>query len=169
MAEVNIKGSEDYHKYSYVSGEGNILLDGKGKPIPIESPLKSHIDCKHPIELWNGRGTRSCLHSKYAPPQRGGASNSTTIDKNIPTFNTPLSPITRTAVNMLHPDGFNSEDTIVKDILADPNIHPGLLRTTMDTLHSIISPMKSILLHQATFPAQPHSSGFDHQRPGLEA
>ena len=71
---------------------------------------------------------------------------------------------------MLHPGGFKSEDTIFKDIIADPNIHPGLLRTAMNTKHSIISPMKLTLSHQATpTPAEPHSSGFDHQRLGLEA
>ena len=71
---------------------------------------------------------------------------------------------------MPHPDGFNSEDTIVKDTLAYPDIHPGLLRTGLNTLHSINSPMKSTLSHQATpTPAQPHSLGFDHQRPGPEA
>ena len=135
----------------------------KGKPIPLDSLLNNHVDCKHPIELWNGKSTRSGLHSKDTPPQRGGASNSTTIDKNALAFNTSLSLITETAVNMPHPDGSNSEDTIVKDILADPNIYPDLLRTAMNTLHSIISPMKSTLSQQATpTPAQPHSPGFDH-------
>ena len=109
--------------------------------------LNNHIDCKHPIELWNGRSTRSGLHSKDTPPQRGEASNSTTIDKNTPPFNTALGLITETVVNMPHPDWFNSEDIIVKDIVADPNIHPGLLGTTMNTLHSIMSPMKSTLSH----------------------
>ena len=71
---------------------------------------------------------------------------------------------------MPHPDGSNSENTIVKDILADTNIHACLLRTVMNILHSIISPMKSALSHQDTpTPAQPHSSGFVHQRPGPEA
>ena len=133
MAEVNIKGPEDYYKYFHVSGEGNIWLDGKGKRIPFDSPLNNHVDCKHPIELRNGKGTRSGLHPKDVPPQGVGASYSTTIDKNTPTFNTPLSPITETAVNMTSPNRFNSEGTIVKDISADPNIQPDLLRTAMNT------------------------------------
>ena len=62
MTEVNIKGPEDYHKYFHVSGEGNVWLDGKGKPIPLDSPLNNHVDCKHHIELWNGRSTMSGLH-----------------------------------------------------------------------------------------------------------
>ena len=71
---------------------------------------------------------------------------------------------------MPHPDGFNSEDTIVKYILPEPNIHPGLIRTAMSTLLSIISLIKLTLTHQATpTPVQPHSSGFDHQGSGLES
>ena len=82
----------------------------------------------------------SGLHTKDTPHQRGGASNSKTMDKTAPAFNTPLSSITEPAVNIPCPDRFNCVDTIVKDILADPNIHPDLLRTAMNTLHSIISP-----------------------------
>ena len=71
---------------------------------------------------------------------------------------------------MPHPDGFYCKDTIVKDILADPNIHPGLLRAALNTLHSISSSMKWTLSYQATsIPAQPHSSGCDHQRSEFEA
>ena len=50
MAEVNIKGPDNYHKYFHVLGEGNVWLDGKGKPIPLNSPLnklqKSMINTK---------------------------------------------------------------------------------------------------------------------------
>ena len=46
MAEANINGPEDYHKYFHVSEEGIFWLDGKGKPIPLDSPQNNHVDCK---------------------------------------------------------------------------------------------------------------------------
>ena len=45
MAEVNIKRPKDYHKYFHVSGEGNLWLDGRGKPITLDSPLNKLQKC----------------------------------------------------------------------------------------------------------------------------
>ena len=40
MANTDIKGPEDYKLYFHTSREGNVWLDGKGKPILLDSPLK---------------------------------------------------------------------------------------------------------------------------------
>ena len=98
------------------------LLNGKGKPILLHLPLNNHGNCKQPIILWNSRITSSGLCPKDTPPQRGGGFNSTTIDKNTPTFNTPLSPITESAVNMPHQDNLPEVDYSV-DKPSNQQIH----------------------------------------------
>ena len=103
MANIDIKGGEDCKLYFHTSREGNVWLDGKDKPIPLDQTLVSHVDSISPIELWNSRCTRKSIHPKGTPPKKGGTYNSTTVDKNTPAFNTPLSPISETAVNMPHP------------------------------------------------------------------
>ena len=39
-----------------------------------------------------------------------------------------------TTINMSQSDGLGSEDAIVQDIMADPNIDPNLLQTAINTL-----------------------------------
>ena len=72
MAKIDIKGPEDYKLYFHTSREGNIWLDGKGKPIPLDQPLVNHVDSISPIELWNSRCTRKSIHPKDTPLQREG-------------------------------------------------------------------------------------------------
>ena len=38
MANIDIKGPEEYILYIYTSREGNVWLDGKGKPFPLTNP-----------------------------------------------------------------------------------------------------------------------------------
>ena len=68
--------------------EGNVWLDGKGNPIPLDQPLVNHVDSISPTELWNSRCTRKSIHHKDTPPRKGVAYNSTTVDtdfrRNIP-------------------------------------------------------------------------------------
>ena len=60
MANIDIKGPEDYNLYFHTSMEGNVKLDGKGKPIPLDQPLVNHVDS-------------NSIHSKDTPPRKGGA------------------------------------------------------------------------------------------------
>ena len=69
-----------------------------------------------------------------------------------------------TTINMPQSDGLSSEDPIVQDIMADPNFNPHLLQAPINTLRSRINTMQSA---QATL-GKTDSSGFDHQRSGLE-
>ena len=55
-------------------------------------------------------------------------------------------------------DGLSPKDTIVQDIMADPNINPNLLQAAINTLRSRIDIMQS---PQAT--PTSNSSPFDHQ------
>ena len=48
MTEINVKGPEDYKLYFQTLREGNVWLDGKGKPIPLDQPLVSYVDSISP-------------------------------------------------------------------------------------------------------------------------
>ena len=158
MANIHIKGAEDYKLYYHTPREAIVWLEWKGNPIPLDQHLVNHVDAISPIELWNGRCTRKSIHPKDTPPRKRGAYNSTAVDKDTPHFNTPLSTIMETTISMLQSDGLSSEDTIVQDIMADPNINLNLLQAAINTLHSRINIMQSA---QAT-PTSSNSS-FDHQ------
>ena len=67
MANIDIKGHEDYRLYFHRSREENVWLDGKGKPIPHDQTLVIHADSISPIELWNSRCTRKSIHPKDTP------------------------------------------------------------------------------------------------------
>ena len=113
MANLNIKGPEDYKLYFHTSMEGNFWLDGKGKPIPLDQPLVNQEDSISPTELWNSRRTRKSIHPKNTSPRKGGAYNSTTVDRDTPHFNTPLSPIMETTINMPQSDVLSSGNKVV--------------------------------------------------------
>ena len=144
--------------------EGNVWLDGKGKPMPLNQLLVNHVDSISPTELWNSRCTRKSIHPKDNPSRKEGAYNSTTVDTDTPHFNTPLSPIMETTVNMPQLDGLSSEDTIVQGMMTDPNISPNLLQTAINTVRSRNNIMQ---LAQAT----PTSSSlpFDYQESAIES
>ena len=92
MAEVNIKGPEDYKLYFYTSRKGNVWLDVKGKPIPLDQPLVSHVDSICQIELWNSRCARKNIHPRDTSKEREGPTIALQLIKTLPTSNTPLAP-----------------------------------------------------------------------------
>ena len=108
--------------------EGNVWLDGKVKPIPPDQPLVNQVHFISPTELWNSRCTRKSIHPKDTPPRKGGAYNSTTVDTDTPHFNTPLSPIMETSINMPQSDVLSSGNKVVQDLRADPKIPQIYLR-----------------------------------------
>ena len=71
-----------------------------------------------------------------------------------------------TTINMPQSDGLSPENTIVQDIMADPNINPNLLQAAINTLSSRIKTMQSAQVTPTL--GKIDSSGFDHQRSGLE-
>ena len=92
MANIDIKEPEYYKFYFHNSREGNVCLDGKDKPIPLDQPLVSHVDSISPIELWNSRCTRKSIHPKGTPLEREGPKIALQLIKAHPTSTTPLSP-----------------------------------------------------------------------------
>ena len=133
MDNINIKGPEEYKLYFHTSMEGNVWLDGKGKPIPLDQPSVNQVDSISQKELWNSRCTRKSIHPKDTPPRKGAAYNSTAVDKDTPKFNTSLGPIIETTINMPQAHGLSFEDTIVQDLKADPNINQNLLQQPLTT------------------------------------
>ena len=67
-----------------------------------------------------------------------------------------------TTINMPQSDWLSSEDTIVQDIMPDPNINPNLLQAAINTLSPRINTVQS---PQATSNlGKIDSLGFEHQR-----
>ena len=156
MANIYIIVPEDYKLYFHTSMEGHVWLDGKGKPIPLDQPLVNHVD--------SSRCTRKSIHPKDTHPRKEGAYKSTTIDKDTPHFNSPLCPIMETTINMPQSDGLSPEDTIVQDIMADPNINPNLLQAAINTLSSRI-----IIMQLAHTTPTSITSPYDHQGSAIES
>ena len=73
MANIDIKGPEDYKFYFHISMEGSVWLDRNGKPIPLDLPLVNQVDSISPTEFWNSRCTRKNIHPKDAPHRKGRA------------------------------------------------------------------------------------------------
>ena len=157
MANIDIKAPEDYKFYFHTSMEGNVWLGGKDEPIPLDQPLVSLVDSISPTELWNSRCTRKSIYPKDTPPRKGGAYNSTTVDTGTPHFNTPLSPIMETTMNMPQSDMLISGDKIVQHLRADPNIPSNLLQVAINNVRSGKNEMQTA---QAT--PTSNSLPFDH-------
>ena len=113
MANIDIKGPEDCKLYFHTSMEGHVCLDGNGKPIPLDQPFVNQVDFITPTELWNSRCTRKSIYPKDTPPRKGGAYNITTVDTDTPHFNTSLSPIMETSINMSLSDVLSPGNKVV--------------------------------------------------------
>ena len=89
MANIDIKGPEDYKFYIHTSMEGKVWLDGKGKPILLDQPLVNQVDFISPTELWNSRCTRESIHPKDTPPRKGGPTIALQLIQTLPTSTPP--------------------------------------------------------------------------------
>ena len=69
-----------------------------------------------------------------------------------------------TTITIPQSDGLSPEDTIVQDIMADPNINPNLLQAAINTLSSRINTMQSAQAMPTS-----SSSPFDHQGSASES
>ena len=92
MANIDIKGPEDYKLYFDTSMKGKVWLDGKGKPIPLHHPLVNQVEFISPTELWNSRCIRKSIHPEDTLPRKGGTYNSTTVHTDTPTSTPPSAP-----------------------------------------------------------------------------
>ena len=144
--------------------EGKVCLDGKGKPISLDQPLVNQVDFISPTELWNSRCTRKSIHPKDTPPRKGGAYNSITVDTDTPHFNTLLSLLMETTINMPQSDMLSSGDKVVQDLRADPKIPPNLLQTAIKNVRS----GNNVIQSAQTTPTS-NILPFDHQGSAIDS
>ena len=125
-----VHGPEDYKLYYHMSPEGNIWLDAKNNPIPLNSQLVGHIESIDPHTYWQSRATQTSIHSSVTPPQRGRAVNSTAVTQQPPQHTSPTSPTHFESVNI--PQGIDtSENTVLCDAMND---NPGLMNKIFNSV-----------------------------------
>ena len=140
-----IKGPQDYHKFYHMSSEGLVWLDGKGNPIPLSHTLGAHVEAIDPTDLWNSIQTRNKVHKQNIPVHGHGPTNSTTVDSNTPLMTTPTSHIMEHHVEVSQLEG--SSMVMVKELLEDPHIQPGMMQSALSAVTSLFTPNKPTQLH----------------------
>ena len=125
MDYPKIMGPQDYQRFFHMSSEGLVWLDKKGNPIPLSQLLDVHEDTIDPSELWNSIETRNKVHRQNFTAPGSGPTISTTIDAKVPILLTLTSPIMEHHVEVRNPEG--SSIATVKELLADPQIQPGMM------------------------------------------
>ena len=133
-------GPQDYQKCYHTSSEGLVWLDRKGNPIPLSHTLGAHVEAIDPSKLWNSIQTWSKVHKQNMTALGHGPTNSTTIDANAPLMTTPTSPIMEHHVEASHLE--DSSMTMVKELLEDPHIQPGIMGSAMSMITSLFTPNK---------------------------
>ena len=108
-----------------MSPEGLVWLDKKGNPIPLSQPLDMHVDTNDPSELWNSIEKRNKVHRQNFTGPGIGPTNSTTIG---------------TPVEVRNPQG--SSIVTVKELVADLQIHYGMMGSALRVVISLFTPSK---------------------------
>ena len=110
MAFNNLpKGPQDYLNFYHTDKEGNIWLDGEGKPFSLQQNLTGQTSKISPQELWESIETRQKTHQPHDPNLKKIVS-STVIDPNTVTLpEPPVSPIKDTGKT-----GQNKKELITK-------------------------------------------------------
>ena len=129
MDPHKIMGPQDYQKFYHTSSKGLVWLDGNGNPVPLSHMVGVHAQAIQPSELWNSIQMRSKVHRPNITALGHGPTNSTTIDTNAPLMTTPTSPKMEHHVEVSQLEG--SSMAIVKGLLEDSHIQPGMMRSTL--------------------------------------
>ena len=114
MAFNNLpKGPQDYLNFYHTDKDGNIWLDGDGKPISLQQNLTGQTSKISPQELWESIETRQKTHQPHDPNLKKIVS-STVIDPNTVTPpEPPVSPIKDTGKT-----GQNEKELLTKIFIA---------------------------------------------------
>ena len=142
-----IKAPQDYQKFYHTSPEGLVWLNGKGNPISLSHMLGTHVGAIHLTDLWNLIQTRSKIHKQNLPVLGHGLNNSTTIVSNTPIMTTPTSPIMDHHVDVNQPEG--SSMVMVKELLEDPHIQPGMTCLALSAVTSLFTSNKQTQLPES--------------------
>ena len=116
------------------------LAGQEGKPHSPLQPLDVHVETISPSELWNSIEMQNKVHKQNFVASTTDPTNSTTIDAKVPILTTPTSPIMEHHDEVRHPEG--SSIAMVKDLLEDPHIQPGMMRSVLSMVTSIFTPGK---------------------------
>ena len=140
MDHPKITGPEDYQKFYHMYSAGLVWLDKKGNPILLSLPLDTHVETISPSELWNSIEIQNKVHKQNFVAPSTGPANSTTIGAKVPILTIPTSPIMECHDEVRYPEG--SSIAMVKDLLEDPHIQPGMMRSKLSTVTSLFTPSK---------------------------
>ena len=99
-----------------------------------------HVETINPSELWNSIEMWNKVHKQNFVAPSTGPTNSTTIDAKVPILTTPTSPIMEHHDEVRLPEG--SSIATVKDLLEDPHIQPGMMRSELNVVTSLFTPSK---------------------------
>ena len=99
--------------------------------------LGVHVEAIDPLELWNSIETRRKVPKQNLTALGHGPTNSTMIDTNAPLM---TSPIMECHMEMSQPEG--SSMATVKELLEDPQIQPGMMRSALSADTSLFTPNK---------------------------
>ena len=116
--------------------------------------LDAHVEAIDPTDLWNSIQTRNKVHKQNIPVHGHNPTNSTTIDSNTPLMTTPTSPIMEHPIEVSQPEG--SSMAMVKELLEDLNIQPGMMWSALSAVTSNFTPNKSTQLPESDDPIVPH-------------
>ena len=114
------------------------MVGWEGKSNPPSHTLGAHVEAIDPSELWNSIQTQSKVHKQNVTALGIGPANST-IDAYAPLMTTPTSPIMENHVDVSQPEG--SSMTTVKELLQDPHIQPGMMRSALSAVTSLFTPI----------------------------
>ena len=140
MDHPKIPGPKDYQKFDHMSSADLVWLDKKGNPIPCSQPLDMHVETINPLDLWNSIEMWNKVHKQNFVAHSTGPTNSTTIDAKVPILTTPTSPIMECHDEVRLPEG--STIAMVKDLLEDPHMQPGMMISTLSMVTSLFTPSK---------------------------
>ena len=140
MEHPKITGPKDYQKLNHMSSGGLVWLDKNGNTIPLLQLLDMHVETINPSELWNSIEMQNKVHKQNFVARGTGPTNSTTIDTKVPILTTPTNPIMECHDEWGHPE--SSSIAMVKDLLEDPHIQPGMMQSVLSMVTSLFTPSK---------------------------
>ena len=133
-----------------------------GNPIPLSHTLGAYVEAIDLTDLWNSIQTRIKVHKKNIPVLDHGPTHSTTIDLNTPLMTTTTSLIMEHHAEVSQLEG--SSMLMVKELLEDPHIKPGMMQSALSAVTSLFTPNKEKQLPEGENPVVPHKvSVIQHQ------
>ena len=141
MEHPKIMGPQEYQSFFHMSSEGLVWFVRKGNLIPLSQLLDMHVDTIDTSELWNSIETRDKVHRQNFTAPGSSPTNSATIDAKVLILMTPQAlswsimwrQETERALSIV----------TVKELLADPQIQPGMMQFMLNAVTFLFTPSKA--------------------------